>query len=84
MTHFSQDEFEQLLAIAAETPNSEARRAALEHAERVALHEHPLIPLYFLVSKHLVKPAVRGWYSNSANVVYSSDLTLEPTTKAGA
>jgi oligopeptide transport system substrate-binding protein len=76
MTHFREEEFEQLLKAAAATASIDARRAALEHAERVALANHPIIPLYFYVSKHLVKPSVRGWYSNSANVVYSSDLAL--------
>ena len=34
------------------------------------------IPLYFYVSKHLVKPQVQGWYDNVMNVVYSRDLSL--------
>ena len=37
---------------------------------------HPLMPLYFYVSKHLVKPRVTGWYSNVMNVTYSKDLGL--------
>ena len=40
------------------------------------LHDHPLIPLYFYVNKHLVKPQVEGWYDNIMNVVYSKDLGL--------
>ena len=55
------------------------RRALLESAERVALADHPLIPLYFYVNKHLVKPEVRGWYDNVMNVLYSQDLDLAPT-----
>jgi oligopeptide transport system substrate-binding protein len=52
------------------------RRALLQEAEGVMLRDHPLLPLYFYVSKHLVKPEVRGWYDNVMNVVYSKDLAL--------
>jgi oligopeptide transport system substrate-binding protein len=52
------------------------RRDLLEEAERTALHDHPLIPIYFYVNKHLVKPEVQGWYDNVLNVVYSKDLGL--------
>jgi len=43
------------------------------------LADHPLMPLYFYVNKHLVKPAVRGWYDNVMNVTYSKDLGLSST-----
>jgi oligopeptide transport system substrate-binding protein len=52
------------------------RRALLEQAERDMLADHPLLPLYFYVNKHLVKPWVRGWSDNVMNVVYSKDLKL--------
>ena len=53
------------------------RRALLEEAERTMLADHPLLPLYFYVNKHLVKPEVQGWYDNVMNVVYSKDLALK-------
>ena len=40
------------------------------------LKDHPLLPIYFYVNKHLVKPEVQGWYDNVMNVVYSRDLSL--------
>jgi oligopeptide transport system substrate-binding protein len=48
----------------------------LEDAERLMLAEHPVLPLYFYVNKHLVKPWVHGWSDNVMNVVYSKDLRL--------
>ena len=54
------------------------RRALLEEAERTMLADHPLLPIYFYVNKHLVKPEVQGWYDNVMNVVYSKDLALKP------
>jgi oligopeptide transport system substrate-binding protein len=61
---------------AAREPDPAARRALLEEAERVMLADHPMIPLFFYVNKHLVKPEVQGWYDNVMNVVYSRDLAL--------
>ena len=40
------------------------------------LRDQPMIPIYFYVNKHLVKPEVEGWYDNVMNVVYSKDLSL--------
>ena len=37
-----------------------------------------MLPLYFYVNKHLVKPWVRGWTDNVMNIVYSKDLQLAP------
>ena len=59
----------------------EHRRLLLEEAEREMLADHPLLPLYFYVNKHLVKPEVIGWYDNVMNVVYSRDLALAPAAR---
>ncbi len=50
------------------------RRALLEEAERVALADHPVIPLYFYVSKHLVHPRIDGWERNILDIHYSQHL----------
>ena len=52
------------------------RRLYLEEAERVLLSEHPVIPLYFYVSKHLVSPRVQGWGDNVLDYHYSQHLSL--------
>jgi oligopeptide transport system substrate-binding protein len=70
--------YDALLARASAEADSSRRRALLEQAERVALHDQPLIPICFFVNKHLVKPRVHGWYDNPLNVVYSKDLSLDP------
>lgn len=76
LTHYHSAEYDGLLARAAAEVDPLERRELLESAERVMLRDHPLIPLYFYVNKHLVKPEVRGWYDNVMNVVYSKDLAL--------
>jgi oligopeptide transport system substrate-binding protein len=71
-------EYDSLIAAAATEIDVAKRRLLLQSAERVMLRDHPLIPLYFYVNKHLVKPEVEGWYDNVMNVVYSKDLALRP------
>ena len=79
LPHYKSAAYDALLDNASKQTDATRRRALLESAERVALADHPLIPLYFYVNKHLVKPEVRGWYDNVMNVLYSQDLDLAPT-----
>jgi oligopeptide transport system substrate-binding protein len=53
------------------------RRLFLEEAERALLADHPVVPLYFYVSKHLVRPEVRGWEDNVLDYHYSQHLSLD-------
>ena len=76
LPHYASAAYDALLARAATDTDAARRRALLEEAERLMLRDHPLIPLYFYVNKHLVKPEVEGWYDNVMNVVYSKDLAL--------
>jgi oligopeptide transport system substrate-binding protein len=76
LTHYRSAEYDALLVQAAAEVDQAQRRELLQSAERVMLEDHPLLPLYFYVNKHLVKPEVEGWYNNVMNVVYSKDLAL--------
>jgi oligopeptide transport system substrate-binding protein len=80
LPHYASAAYDALLADASRQTDVGKRRALLEEAERLMLADHPLIPLYFYVNKHLVKPELRGWYDNVMDVVYSQDLEL--ATKA--
>lgn len=64
---FSSPEYDGLLADAAIENDPAARSALLADAERVLLDEYPVIPLYFAVTKHLVKPHVQGYRPNIMN-----------------
>jgi oligopeptide transport system substrate-binding protein len=76
LPHYRSAAYDALLAQAANEADPGRRRALLEQAEGVMLKDHPLLPIYFYVNKHLVKPEVQGWYDNVMNVVYSRDLSL--------
>ena len=79
LTHYHNPAYDDLIERAAAELDPARRRALLEQAERVMLADQPVIPIYFYVSKHLVKPRVTGWYGNIMNVTYSKDLGLTST-----
>ena len=83
LPRYRNPEYDALLADAAATTDARRRRELLEQAERLMLRDHPLIPIYFYVNKHLVKPQVEGWYDNVMNVVYSKDLALRAGLQSG-
>jgi len=62
---------------ASNTPDPQRRRSLLEAAERMVLADYPIVPLYFFVSKRLVKPFVYGVRSNPLNHIRSKALALE-------
>ncbi len=76
---YASDKFDSLMKQAAEQPDLERRRWFLEEAEREMLADHPVIPLYFWVSKHLVSQEVSGWGDNVLDYHYSQHLSLSAT-----
>jgi oligopeptide transport system substrate-binding protein len=74
LPRYSNAEYDELLARAANEVDAGRRRALLENAEQVMIADQPLIPLYFYVAKHLVSARVQGWRDNAMNVVYTKQL----------
>jgi oligopeptide transport system substrate-binding protein len=62
---------------AADLLNTTERREALQASEREMLNDYPIIPLYYFVSKRLVKPYLHGVVTNPFNLVPSKILTLD-------
>jgi oligopeptide transport system substrate-binding protein len=83
MPGYSNPEYDALLQSAGEQLDLDRRRLYLEEAERVLLADHAVIPLYFYVSKHLVKPEVEGWQDNILNYHYSQHLSLGAAEQDG-
>ena len=69
--------YDSLLQRAAKQVDPGRRRLYLEEAERVLLADHAVVPLYFYVSKHLVRPEVQGWQDNVLDYHYSQHLSLD-------
>jgi oligopeptide transport system substrate-binding protein len=69
--------FDELLDAAAGNADAGRRRELLESSERLMLTDYPLVPLYFFVSKRLVKPYVQGVVANPMNHIRSQALVMQ-------
>jgi oligopeptide transport system substrate-binding protein len=50
----------------------------LESAERLLMDEMPIIPVYFYVSRNMVRPHVRGFYNNLQDTHPLNGIWLDP------
>jgi len=64
-TGFDNARYDALVAAAAAQADPVRRLATMAQAERALIDSYPVIPLYFYVNKHLVKPHVVGYRPNS-------------------
>ncbi|MGI9222419.1 MAG: peptide ABC transporter substrate-binding protein [Woeseiaceae bacterium] len=80
MPRFANELFDKRMHDASVQTDLHKRRLYLEEAERVLLREHPVIPIYFYVSSHLVNSRVQGWGDNILDYHYSQHLSLATET----
>ncbi len=73
---YDNPEYDKLLAQAATESDLDKRRGILEEAERLLLKDHAIMPLYFYVTKHLIKPYVKGYKANILDHTYSKNLWI--------
>jgi oligopeptide transport system substrate-binding protein len=64
LTGFSNAEYDALIESAAREPDNAKRMEMFQQAERILMDEMPIVPIYYYVSRNMVKPYVRGWYNN--------------------
>lgn len=57
--------FDELIEKAGSEPDPKKRMELLRDAEAILIEESPILPIYWYVSKNLVKPHVKGWFLNS-------------------
>ena len=74
LTAYSNPRVDALLKKAAAEVDPLRRMALLEEAEATAISEHPVIPLYFFVNKHLVRNNILGWQDSVLDFHYSQHL----------
>ena len=77
-TGYANRAYDNLMDGATSAPDPAIRRRLLENAERMVLADYPGIPLYFFVSKRLVKPYVLGVKPNALDRVGSKTLVVLP------
>jgi oligopeptide transport system substrate-binding protein len=83
-TGFSVPEYDRLIAQAAEEPDEAVRMRMLEEAERLLMEEMPIIPIYFYVSRNMVRPHVRGFYNNLQDDHPLRSIWIDPQANAAS
>lgn len=74
LTGYRNSEYDDLIRAARAEVDPSNRKSLLESAERMVLSDHPVIPIYFYVSKHLVSDRISGWDSNVLDIHLSQHL----------
>lgn len=75
LTAYSNPRVDKLLSLASTESDRAARRSYLEEVERISLEDHPVIPLYFYVTKHMVAKDIDGWAPMPLDYHYSRHLS---------
>ncbi len=75
---FKSQAFDAILRKARTTPDRDQRVETLIAAQQTGLAEFPLVPLYSVVIRSLVREDVKGWYTNPRNVHGSRYLSVGP------
>lgn len=57
--------------------NPRLRSRKLRAAEQILIHDAPILPIYFYVSRALVSPRIAGWRDNPGNIHPSYTLRLQ-------
>ncbi|WP_353175517.1 MULTISPECIES: peptide ABC transporter substrate-binding protein [unclassified Salinisphaera] len=77
-TGYASAEYDRLQEKQAHMPDGPERMKIMKKAESVLLADSPIIPIYFYVSKYLIKDYVKGFEGNPLDSYYSKDLSIEP------
>lgn len=67
-TGWANARYDELVAGAAREPDPKRRMQMLHDAEQILLDEMPIIPIYFRVTKNMVRPYVKGFHNNLQDV----------------
>ncbi len=79
-TFYANSRFDDLLDQAA-SRDGKQRFELLQQAETLLMRDMPVIPLYYYVSRHLVKTRVNGFHDNVRDVHLSRYLSIGPGTQ---
>lgn len=80
-TGWSNARYDQLIAAAAGESQSDRRLAMLHEAETILMAELPIVPVYFRVSRNMVRPYVRGFYHNIQDVHPLEAISIDQQLK---
>lgn len=75
--HYSNPSFDRVIQNISKTNDLISKNSLIEQAENILLHDIPVIPLYYYVSRHLVKTQILGYVDNVADRHLSKYLYIE-------
>ncbi len=70
--------FDAKMAAAAELAALDRRNAVLREAEAIGIADYPVVPLYSVMVRRLVNPALAGWHDNSRDAHPARFLRWRP------
>lgn len=74
---YNNPEYDRLVEAAAIEGDADKRAQLLADAEKIMLDDYPIMPIYFYVTKHLVKPYVKGFKPTIMDHNYSRHYRIE-------
>lgn len=74
-------EYDRLIALAQVEPDETKRFEYFRQAEKILLEEMPVLPLYFAVTRPMVRPYVRGYYPNALDIHPLKDIWVDHSAK---
>lgn len=78
---YSNPAFDKLLAAAQMDTDLQSRSKILAQAEKLALDDHALLPLYFWVDPSMVWPYVKGWRHNGRDKHRSRWISIDQAAR---
>ncbi len=79
VSRYTNPRFEALLDQADQSADLVKRAQLMNEAERLAIADQPLIPLYYYVSRRLISRRVVGWTDNARGVHINRYFSLRPS-----
>ena len=70
-TGYSSQHYDTLINQIEKTMDDEKRSKLIQQAEQLLLDDQVIIPIYYYVSRHLVKPNIKGYQANPLDHHYS-------------
>lgn len=77
LTGYANPRYDGMVAAADQDPTPATRMAALAQAEKLAMADYPVLPLYFTTARRLVSPRVAGWSDFPGGLVQSRYLSVK-------
>ena len=73
---FNNPRYDELLRLSGQEYNVEKRRKLLQDAEAIMMEEYVAAPIYYYVSKRLIKPYVKGYVNNVLDHHHTKDMYI--------